>query len=104
MDHAPYIDPRPAMRAKAEADGIDRALVERFLTKTEFDPETGCLKWVAATTKGAALYSELKALGWWWGGTRESIDRAKRYAEQSPHRAFVSTGFCRSCTTWSWRS
>ena len=44
---------------------------------------------VAATTKGAALYSELKALGWWWGGTRESIDRAKRYAEHSPHRARI---------------
>ena len=44
---------------------------------------------VAATTKGAALYSELKALGWWWGGTRESTDRAKRFAEQSPHRARI---------------
>ena len=44
---------------------------------------------VAATTKGAALYSELKAVGWWWGGTRESIDRAKAHAEESPHRARI---------------
>ena len=41
---------------------------------------------VAATTRGAALYSELKALGWWFGNTRESIARAKRHAEESPHR------------------
>ena len=44
---------------------------------------------VAATTRGAALYSELKALGWWWGNTRESIDRAKKYVEESPHRARI---------------
>lgn len=44
---------------------------------------------VAATTRGAALHSELQALGWWWGGTRDSIDRAKRFAEQSPHRARI---------------
>lgn len=44
---------------------------------------------VAATTRGAALYSELAICGWWFGGTRESIDRAKRYAEQSPHRARI---------------
>lgn len=41
---------------------------------------------VKATTRGAALHSELKALGWWWGNTRESIDRAKARADQSPHR------------------
>jgi hypothetical protein len=44
---------------------------------------------VAATTRGAALHSELATLGWWWGNTRESIDRAKRCAEQSPHRARI---------------
>jgi hypothetical protein len=41
---------------------------------------------VAGTARGKELYSELAALGWWWGSTRESIDRAKRYAKQSPHR------------------
>jgi hypothetical protein len=45
--NTPNIDPKLAMRAKAAADGIDMELVDRFLDKTEHDPETGCLNWTA---------------------------------------------------------
>ena len=52
---------------------------------------------VAATTKGAALYSELKALGWCWGGTRESIDRLiaykRRMGWEFPYVSTYNTDF-----------
>ena len=44
---------------------------------------------VARSMEGRALYSELEALGWWWGDSKESIAEAKTYADRSPHRARI---------------
>jgi hypothetical protein len=49
-------DPRAAMRAKDAAAGMDPTLLERFMTKTELDPATGCLNWTGATSGDAYGY------------------------------------------------
>jgi hypothetical protein len=49
-DREDAADPRPAMRAKVNGSGIDPVLAERLLSRTEFDPKTGCLNWTGAVT------------------------------------------------------